>query len=81
MTTVRRNILTLDVLVPLVAALPSAQGLVRQDGVGKLPALGWNSWNAFYCDITENDFLNAAQQMVNLGLKVGRTLPQSVTCR
>jgi len=81
MAKARRNILTQDVLAPLLATVPLAQGIVRQDGVGKLPALGWNSWNAFSCDITEDDFLNAAQQMVSLGLKVGRTLPQSVECR
>ncbi|KAK4551724.1 hypothetical protein LTR86_010960 [Recurvomyces mirabilis] len=32
----------------LLAALPSALGLARPDSVGTLPALGWNSWNA-YC--------------------------------
>lgn len=61
---------TLDILVPLLAALPLAKGLVRPDGVGKLPALGWNSWNAFNCNITESDFLTAANQIVSLGLKV-----------
>ncbi|CAG7851681.1 Probable alpha-galactosidase B; AltName: Full=Melibiase B; Flags: Precursor [Serendipita indica DSM 11827] len=37
--------------------------------VGKLPALGWNSWNAYRCDINETKLLNAANQMVSLGLK------------
>nr|A7XZT2.1 RecName: Full=Probable alpha-galactosidase B; AltName: Full=Melibiase B; Flags: Precursor [Rasamsonia emersonii]ABU94728.1 alpha-galactosidase [Rasamsonia emersonii] len=45
------------------------QALVRPDGVGKLPALGWNSWNAFGCDIDEEKILTAANQIVNLGLK------------
>jgi alpha-galactosidase len=64
------NMFTLDILVPLLATLPLAQGLVRPDGVGKVPALGWNSWNAFHCNITESDFLTAANQIVSLGLKV-----------
>ncbi|EHK97738.1 putative alpha-galactosidase B [Glarea lozoyensis 74030] len=34
-----------------------------------LPALGWNSWNAFYCDITEDKIMTAAKQVVSLGLK------------
>jgi alpha-galactosidase len=34
-----------------------------------LPALGWNSWNAFSCDISEAKILTAANQMVSLGLK------------
>ena len=38
--------------------------------VGKVPALGWNSWNAFACDITEDAFMTAANKLVELGLKV-----------
>jgi alpha-galactosidase len=41
-----------------------------KDGIGKLPALGWNSWNAYRCNITEEKFLSAAQKIVDLGLKV-----------
>jgi hypothetical protein len=40
---------------------------IRQKG--KLPALGWNSWNAFSCDINETKILTAANQIVSLGLK------------
>ena len=36
---------------------------------GKLPALGWNSWNAFFCDIDARKIMTAANQVVNLGLK------------
>lgn len=36
---------------------------------GKLPALGWNSWNAFECDIDATKIITAANHMVNLGLK------------
>jgi alpha-galactosidase len=36
---------------------------------GKLPALGWNSWNAFFCDIDSTKIMTAANQMVSLGLK------------
>ncbi|CAI6336237.1 unnamed protein product [Periconia digitata] len=43
--------------------------LVLDDNVGRLPALGWNSWNRFGCDITESQFLTAAQKFVDLGLK------------
>lgn len=32
-----------DTILALLA-LPFAYGLVLPDGVGKLPALGWNSW-------------------------------------
>ncbi|KAE9370242.1 glycoside hydrolase family 27 protein [Stipitochalara longipes BDJ] len=47
----------------------STHALVQKDGVGKLPALGWNSWNAFRCDVNEDKIMIAANEMVNLGLK------------
>jgi hypothetical protein len=34
-----------------------------------VPALGWNSWNAFSCDVDETKILTAANEIVNLGLK------------
>jgi alpha-galactosidase len=36
---------------------------------GKLPTLGWNSWNAFACDINEEKVMTAANEVVKLGLK------------
>ncbi|KAL2010758.1 hypothetical protein VTN00DRAFT_6565 [Thermoascus crustaceus] len=57
-------------LASLPLLLPSVvHGLERPDGVGRLPALGWNSWNAFACDINEDKIMTAATEMVNLGLK------------
>ncbi|KAJ7660341.1 glycoside hydrolase, partial [Mycena polygramma] len=37
--------------------------------VGKTPALGWNSWNAYACSINATKILAAANQFVSLGLK------------
>ncbi|KAG8828620.1 hypothetical protein FRB91_006523 [Serendipita sp. 411] len=36
---------------------------------GKLPALGWNSWNAYHGDINEAKVVAAANQFITLGLK------------
>jgi alpha-galactosidase len=36
---------------------------------GRLPALGWNSWNAYGCDVNETKILDAANYVVSLGLK------------
>lgn len=36
---------------------------------GKLPALGWNSWNAFSCNVSEDKIMTAANSLVSLGLK------------
>ncbi|PMD32714.1 glycoside hydrolase family 27 protein [Hyaloscypha variabilis F] len=58
--------------ISIAFALFSVQAinaLVLKHGVGKLPALGWNSWNAFGCNINETNILTAANQLVSLGLK------------
>jgi alpha-galactosidase len=47
---------------------------VLPGGVGRLPALGWNSWNAYACNINESSFLVAAEAMVSLGFKASRML-------
>ncbi|KAJ5398244.1 hypothetical protein N7509_006357 [Penicillium cosmopolitanum] len=52
-----------------LALLPLSNALVREDGVGRLPALGWNSWNAFGCDVDSEKIMTAANEVVNLGLK------------
>jgi len=39
------------------------------NGVGRLPALGYNTWNAFGCNVNEDLVLEAAQLMVSLGLQ------------
>jgi alpha-galactosidase len=60
----------LPLIVPLLGSIPVAQGLIEGSSVGKLPALGWNSWNAYGCDISEDKFIAAANKLVDLGLKV-----------
>jgi alpha-galactosidase len=59
-----------QVLALILAAAPWVEGLKEPGGVGKLPALGWNSWNAFNCDIDEDKFMTAANQLKSLGLVV-----------
>ncbi|KAH0615076.1 uncharacterized protein H6S33_000712 [Morchella sextelata] len=60
----------LRVLSTSALAIGVAQALVTKDGkTGRLPAMGFNSWNAFKCDISEEVFLTAAEEIVRLGLK------------
>ncbi|KAE9976346.1 hypothetical protein BLS_001365 [Venturia inaequalis] len=59
----------LTLLVPLVVAAPAPRGLLGELDVGRLPALGWNSWNAYQLNINEEKILSAAQKLVDLGLK------------
>ena len=46
-----------------------AVALVGRDGTGRLPAMGWNSWNEYGCDIKETDFIKVGQLLISLGLK------------
>jgi alpha-galactosidase len=39
------------------------------NGVAKLPILGYNTWNAYQCNIDEDLMLTTAKLMVSLGLK------------
>ncbi|KAK3651045.1 hypothetical protein LTR22_012293 [Elasticomyces elasticus] len=52
-----------------LAVLPAVLGLELPGGVGRLPALGWNSWNAYYCDVDQDKIMLAANAMVDLGFK------------
>lgn len=47
---------------------PQAPVSPTPDGVGKLPFLGYNTWNAYHCDINEDLILETAELMVSLGL-------------
>ncbi|KAK8079683.1 hypothetical protein PG997_007501, partial [Apiospora hydei] len=49
--------------------LKVVNALVSPDGTGRLPAMGWNSWNEYACDISEDVFVRVADLMVHLGLK------------
>ncbi|KAG7057391.1 glycoside hydrolase family 27 protein [Colletotrichum scovillei] len=57
-------------ILAAVGLSSTAAALVSRDGkTGRLPALGWNSWNEYGCDINETVFLTVAQHIVDLGLK------------
>ncbi|KAK4165593.1 family 27 putative glycoside hydrolase [Cladorrhinum sp. PSN259] len=48
----------------------SVVAVVSRDGrTGRLPAMGWNSWNEYACNINETVFVTVAQQLAALGLK------------
>ena len=38
------------------------------NGLGKTPQMGWNSWNHFGCDISEDLIKKTAKQIKDLGL-------------
>ena len=56
-------------LFSLAVLLPLAYSWVRDNDVGRLPALGWNSWNAYHCDIDAKKLMDAAHALVDKGFK------------
>ncbi|KAL2063644.1 hypothetical protein VTL71DRAFT_5449 [Oculimacula yallundae] len=64
--------LHLAVQVGILAAFVQSQDLEPRidNGLGRTPALGWNSWNAFGCNgASASAAMTAANQFINLGLK------------
>ncbi|KAF5351855.1 hypothetical protein D9756_007703 [Leucocoprinus leucothites] len=64
----RMNVLNV-ILVAASLVLGQAPTDPPSKETGRLPALGWNSWNAYRCDINEYKVLATAHQFVSLGLK------------
>src|SRR4051812_989289 len=52
--------------IALVQA-PAAQAL--DNGTGRTPPMGWNSWNTFGCNINESLIRGMADSIVNSGMK------------
>jgi alpha-galactosidase len=51
----------------VMLATPSAQAL--DNGVGRTPPMGWNSWNTFGCNINESLIRGMADSIVSSGMK------------
>ncbi|KAG9011859.1 hypothetical protein FRB90_006957 [Tulasnella sp. 427] len=51
----------------LLSLLAGAQAL--ENGLARTPQMGWNTWNHFGCEITEDLILSAARVIVKTGLK------------
>jgi alpha-galactosidase len=59
-----------DCTAALVVALAAATGpAAASDGLALTPPMGWNSWNKFHCDVTEQVVRDAADAMVASGMK------------
>ncbi|OQR63396.1 alpha-galactosidase [Streptomyces maremycinicus] len=70
--TLTRTLSTLSVcaLTALsLAALPSPPAAALDNALGLTPQMGWNSWNAYHCDIDENKIKSAADHLVSTGLR------------
>jgi alpha-galactosidase len=57
------------VLAAVAVAVPADQLGVLDNGLGRTPAMGWNSWNTFGCDIDEALIRSTADALVATGLR------------
>ncbi|KAM3436143.1 hypothetical protein NHJ13734_005244 [Beauveria thailandica] len=57
------------IAITLTTASLGQAYVTSQGQASKLPTLGWNSWNAYHCDINAEQFLEAAQAIVDRGLR------------
>ncbi|KAM0828038.1 hypothetical protein ACQ4PT_067811 [Festuca glaucescens] len=57
---------------PPLAAYGNASSVVRrravENGLGRTPQMGWNSWNHFFCQINEEIIRETADALINTGL-------------
>ena len=49
-----------------LALVGSSYALVSRDGTGRLPAMGWSSWNEYECAINETVFLDTGALLISL---------------
>ncbi|HUA91948.1 MAG TPA: glycoside hydrolase family 27 protein [Terracidiphilus sp.] len=47
----------------------SVAKVAASDAVAQTPPMGWNSWNFFHRNVTDQDIRNAADQLVSTGMK------------
>jgi len=66
--------------IPLLLLSRAVFGKERPDGLGKLPAMGWNTWNSLKCNYDENVILGMAQLMKDLRLRVSPSRSWSTNC-
>ena len=53
-------------ILALVATLPAR---ASDNGLAKTPPMGWNSWNAFHCHVSDDMIRGMADAMVSSGMK------------
>ena len=58
-----------SLLLPALAATFIAPLCALDNGLAKTPPMGWNSWNKFACDVSEQVIRGVADAMVSTGLK------------
>lgn len=52
----------------LTLALQFSSALAHNNGLALTPQMGWNTWNHFGCNISEDTILSAAKAFISYGL-------------
>ena len=58
--------INLSFILLIICAVTSAQ---KFPGIARTPPMGWNSWNKYHCDVSEELIMRMADAMVNSGMK------------
>ena len=66
-TMLAAGLLVLSGTAFVASAASPAQAL--DNGVGRTPPMGWNSWNTFFCNINESLIRGMADSMVSSGMR------------
>src|SRR5580692_8247454 len=67
--TTMRNLLMIFVLTGASASLLAQEGKLSVSNLAPTPPMGWNSWNKFACNVSEDLIRQAADAMVSTGMK------------
>jgi alpha-galactosidase len=55
--------------ITIVICVFIGQTIAVNNGLARVPQMGWNNWNAFACDVSEALMLDHANIMVDIGLR------------
>lgn len=68
-TNPRFDFLVLAAALLLSIVTMTTHALPNHNDLGRVPPMGWNSWNAYFCNVTENSIKEATQELIRLGLQ------------
>jgi alpha-galactosidase len=55
--------------IAAIASLPAGELRASDNGLAKTPPMGWNSWNKFACNVSEELIKQIADAMISTGMK------------
>lgn len=55
--------------VALALASSAAGSVLMHNALAATPQMGWDNWNAFGCDVSQNLLVGTAERMVEIGLR------------